>query len=175
MVRIAVWDPFVRIFHWSLAGLFAANALFLDPETTLHRQVGYAAAALIALRLVWGVIGSRHARFRDFPPSLKGALGQISDLATGRRSLHVGHTPLGAFMIYNLLATVAAIAASGWLMTTDAFWGVAWVEEVHEAAVLWAEVSIVLHVAAVILESLRMQINLPKAMVTGVKIMPGPH
>jgi cytochrome b len=75
-------------------------------------------------------------------------------------------------MIYNLLAALIVICISGWLMTTDAFWGVAWPEMVHEAAETWAEISVLLHVAAVIVETRRTRVNLPRAMVTGYKDLP---
>lgn len=170
--RHPVWDPLVRLFHWSLVVLFALNALMLDEESKWHIWVGYGIAGLIAFRIVWGLAGSRYARFRSFPPSISGALEQASDMATGRVRQHIGHTPLGAWMIYNLLLALAAIAISGYLMTTNAFWGVEWVEEVHEAAVSWAEISIVAHIAAVIVESRRTGVNLPRAMVTGYKDLP---
>jgi cytochrome b len=172
MTKTKVWDPFVRIFHWSLVGLFAANALVLDAESKLHRQVGYVIAALIALRIIWGFAGRGYARFSTFPPSVAGSIGQMTDLVTGRNKIHIGHTPLGALMIYNLIATVTLIAASGFMMTTDTYFGIGWVQELHETAVLWAEISIVLHVAAVIYESVRSKVNLPLAMLTGIKNIP---
>jgi len=75
-------------------------------------------------------------------------------------------------MVFNLLASLAVIAVTGHLMTTDALWGVAWVEELHEASVTWAELSVVVHIVAVIWESRRTGVNLPRAMVTGVKAVP---
>ncbi len=78
----------------------------------------------------------------------------------------------GALMIWNLLLTVAAIAATGYAQTTLAFFGVEWVEEAHEALVVWAELSIVVHVLAVVVESRRLGVNLPKSMVTGYKTLP---
>jgi cytochrome b len=172
MTDYRVWDPLVRVFHWSLVLLFFANAFLTDDESNLHEWVGYGVAALIAFRLIWGLIGSRPARFAAFTPTVSGVTEQLSDMATGRLRAHLGHTPLGALMIFNLLATIAAIAATGYMMTTNAFWGIDWVEETHEALVTWAEISIVAHVAAVIWESRRTGINLPRAMVTGVKTVP---
>lgn len=171
-MKIKVWDPLVRIFHWSLAGLFLTNALLDDPETALHRQIGYAVLALVVLRLVWGLVGTRHARFSDFPPDPGAALGQLGDMAAGRRHAHVGHSPLGALMIYNLLATLLVVCGSGWLMTTDALWGVKWIGELHELSVSWAEFSVIVHITAVLLESLRLNVNLPVSMVTGSKTLP---
>jgi cytochrome b len=172
MTTEKVWDPFVRLFHWSLLILMSLNAFILDDESKFHRWVGYTVAGLLAARILWGFIGPRYARFRSFPPSARQSLEQLADLATGRRRIHLGHTPLGALMIYNLILTVAVICLSGYLMTTDMFWGVEWPEEVHEAAVTWVKISVALHVAAVLFESYRTKVNLPRAMVTGYKELP---
>lgn len=172
MESVKVWDPLVRIFHWSVVLLFGANALVIDEESHLHLWVGYTVLALVALRLLWGVLGTRHARFSDFPPSLSGARAQIGEMRRGSGGIHLGHTPLGALMIYNLLLTLVAIGLSGWLMTTDAFWGVEWPEELHAAAVSWAELSVVVHVVAVIAESRRSGVNLVRAMIVGSKEIP---
>ncbi|WP_417807788.1 cytochrome b/b6 domain-containing protein [Thioclava sp.] len=164
-----VWDPFVRLFHWAIAGLFVANAFFTSPKHDLHHWIGYTIAALVGARILWGLIGTRHARFSDFLPSVSGALNQLRDMATGRRHAHIGHSPLGALMIYNLLVTLLVIAGSGWLMTTDAYWGVKWPKDLHEIAVNWAELSVAAHIVAVIVESLRLRVNLARAMITGKK------
>lgn len=167
-----IWDPFVRIFHWSLVGLFTANAFFTDAESALHEKLGYIVAGLIAARIVWGILGPWTARFASFMPTRRAIVQQMTDMASGRTRAHRGHTPLGALMIFNLLLGIAGIAGTGYMMTTDTFWGIAWVEDLHEALVTWTEVSVVLHVAAVIWESRRTGVNLPRAMVTGVKRLP---
>ncbi len=172
MTEHKIWDPFVRVFHWSVAALFLANALIVDDDSRLHEWVGYAVAGLIVLRILWGIVGPRHARFAAFAPTARGVTGQIADIATRRRRAHLGHTPLGALMILNLLLTLLAVCASGYMMTTTAFWGVEWVEEVHEVLVTWAELSVLAHVAAVLYESHRTGINLPRAMITGTKRVP---
>jgi len=170
--RIFVWDPAVRLFHWALVTGFVANAFFTNPEHDLHKWLGYVVLGLVALRLVWGLIGTRHARFADFPPSPSAAFGQLREMATGRRHAHAGHSPLGALMIYNLLATLVGIGFTGYMMTTLAYFGVDWVKEAHEMLVTWAEISIAMHIAAVIFESRRLGVNLPKSMVTGYKTLP---
>ena len=172
MPRIFVWDIFVRIFHWSLVALFAANAFFTNPEGSQHRYIGYAIAALLAARLIWGFIGSRHARFSNFLPSPRGSWQQVKEILTGSRRAHAGHSPLGALMVYNLLITITAIAVTGYMQTTIAFFGYEWVEELHEALVVWAEISIVAHVIAVVAESRRLRVNLPKSMISGYKTLP---
>lgn len=172
MERIKVWDPLVRVFHWSLVVAFGGNALVIDDDSKLHEWVGYAVVGLIGIRILWGFVGTRYARFSSFPPSVEGAVEQITDIAKRRVRVHVGHTPLGALMIYNLLVSLATVGLSGHLMTTDTFWGVEWPEHLHEAAVTWTEISVALHILAVIFESRRTGVNLPKAMVKGYKLVP---
>jgi cytochrome b len=128
----------------------------------------------VVARLVWGLIGTRHARFADFPPNPSAAMGQLRDMATGRRHAHLGHSPLGGLMVYNMLLTFLAIGVTGYMQTTVTWFGVEWVEQAHELLVTWAEISAALHVAAVIFESRRLGVNLPKAMVTGYKDLRGP-
>jgi cytochrome b len=172
MTEQKVWDPFVRVFHWSLFTLLVANAFVLDDESKLHQWVGYTVAGLVIARIVWGFIGTPYARFSSFPPSPANAVEQLTDITTGRKKIHLGHTPLGGLMIYNLLIAVLVICVSGYLMTTDMFWGEEWTEELHELAVTWVEVSAVLHIAAVVFESVRTRVNLPRAMFTGYKRFP---
>lgn len=167
-----VWDPFVRLFHWSLVVGFAANALVVDEDSALHEWIGYAVLALVGLRLVWGVIGPTTARFASFAPGRAAVMEQITEIATHRRHAHLGHSPLGALMIFNLLVVMIAIGVTGYMMTTNTFWGVEWVEETHEILVTWAEISVVVHVAAVIWESRRTGVNLARAMITGRKSVP---
>jgi cytochrome b len=169
---VKVWDPFIRIFHWSLVFGLLLNGLILDDDGKLHNQVGYVVTTLVLLRLIWGLIGTRHARFSDFPPSLTDAMEQAQDISVGRRRLHLGHSPLGALMIYNLLAAIVLLGVTGYMMGTNAFFGIEWVEEVHEFLAAWMGVSVTLHVCAVLYESLRTGVNLPRAMVTGRKTIP---
>ncbi len=172
MQKIKVWDPLVRVFHWSLALTFIANATIIDDDSKMHLWVGYAIVGLVLVRILWGFVGTQYARFSSFPPSISGATGQLTEIATGRKHIHRGHTPLGALMIYNLLFSILAIGLSGHLMTTDMFWGMEWPEELHEVLVGWAEISVLLHIVAVIVESRRTKVNLPRAMVTGYKEIP---
>ncbi|MEZ5807764.1 MAG: cytochrome b/b6 domain-containing protein [Zhengella sp.] len=166
---VKVWDPFVRIFHWSLVAGFTAAWITGDEFGKLHEQIGYAIIGLIAARVVWGFIGTRHARFSSFafgPSKVLTFLRQSMSLSAPR---HLGHNPAGGAMVFALLAAIAAICASGYAMTTDAYWGVKWVEEVHETAVWIATGLVVLHVAGVILASVEHGENLVRAMITGRK------
>ena len=75
-------------------------------------------------------------------------------------------------MIYNLLFTLAAIATTGYMMTTLSWFGVDWVKQAHETLVTWAAISVVMLVTAVVVESRRLRVNLPKSMITGYKELP---
>ena len=172
MKRIFVWDIAVRSFHWLLVIAFAANALVIDDDSKLHNQVGYVVLTLVLLRIVWGFVGRGYARFANFPPSVDGVKEQLTDIATQRRHAHVGHSPLGALMIYNLILSLLVLCLSGYLMTTDMFWGTEWTEELHELAAIWTEASVVMHILAVIFESKRTGVDLPRSMVSGYKDMP---
>lgn len=171
--RVRTWDLFVRVFHWSVVALVILEVAILDEDGDAHIVAGYMVAGLVVLRLIWGFVGSRNARFSAFPPSIGGAIRHLSDLLSGRRDApHRSHNPAGALMVYNLLLTLAGITVTGIMMRMDAFWGVAWVEDWHEILVNWLLLSVILHVAGVIWESLRSGVNLVRAMVTGWKNRP---
>lgn len=167
MVR--VWDPFVRLFHWSLVGLFAVAFLTGDDIIWLHLTAGYAIAALLIARVVWGFVGPGHARFRDFvrPPSQ--VLTYLRDAARSRAARHLGHNPAGGAMVLAMLGLLTGIAITGFMMTTDAFWGAQWVEDLHEALANVMLALIALHVAGVLFASIQHGENLILAMFTGRK------
>ena len=166
---VKVWDLFVRVFHWSLVALFAIAFLTGDEIEWLHLWAGYAIAALVAMRIVWGFIGPETARFASF---VKGPRAVLTFL---RQSMHLkaprtlGHNPAGAAMIIALLVLLAGLCATGFAMTTDAYWGSKTLEEVHEALANITLALVGLHVLGVIVASLEHGENLVKAMVTGRK------
>lgn len=166
---VRVWDPLVRFFHWSLVGLFAFAFVTGDKWGKAHVAAGYAIAALVAFRVVWGFIGSRHARFSDFVARPSTVFAFLRDSVFLKARRHVGHNPAGGAMVIALLLAISVIAATGYMMTTNAFWGVEWVEEAHEAAAFATLGLIVLHVAGVILASFEHRENLVAAMFSGRK------
>lgn len=108
-----VWDPFVRVFHWSLVLLFVIAYFTGDEESWLHEWSGYAILVLVLLRLAWGLVGSRHARFSDFMRSPAAAGRYLRDLFTGRAPRYLGHNPAAGWMIVALLAALLATGTSG--------------------------------------------------------------
>lgn len=159
----------VRIFHWSLVGLFAFAFFTGDEWDRAHEIAGYAIAGLVAFRLVWGFVGSRHARFADFIRTPRTVLAFLRDTARLRAPRHLGHNPAGGAMVVALLAAISIISATGYMMTTDAYWGVGWVEEVHEVAVFATLGLVALHVAGVAIASVEHRENLVASMFTGRK------
>ncbi|PWW04296.1 cytochrome b [Hoeflea marina] len=169
---VRVWDPLVRIFHWSLVGLFGFAFATGDEWSGPHELAGYAIAALVAVRVIWGLLGSRHARFSSFVARPSKVAGFLSDTARLRAQRHLGHNPAGGAMVVALLIAISVIAASGYMMTTDRFWGVDWVQSLHEAAVYGTLGLIALHVGGVLLASIEHSENLVAAMITGRKRAP---
>ena len=113
---IKVWDPLLRLFHWSLVASIAIAWLTGEDGEALHEWAGYAALGLIAFRLVWGLIGPRYARFTQFIRGPKEVITYTKDMLNKREKRYIGHNPLGAAMVVALLATTAATGVTGWLM-----------------------------------------------------------
>ncbi len=171
---IRVWDPFVRAAHWLLAASFAAAWLSSESAEGLHDAAGYAAGALVALRVVWGFLGPGYARFAQFVRSPETVIGYLRAIRNGCERRYIGHNPAGGAMIVVLLAAMAAATVSGWLLTTDAFWGSAALQHVHSALAHGVLALVGLHLAGVLLASLRHRENLVRAMVVGAKRAAGP-
>ena len=171
---IRVWDPFVRVFHWTLAASFAVAWLSSENWDQLHAAAGYAAGALVAMRVVWGFVGPRYARFAQFVRSPRTVIAYLSALRDGSERRYIGHNPAGGAMIVVLLVVMAATAFSGWLLTTDAFWGSTMMQHVHSVLAHGLLALLVLHLIGVAIASLRHHENLARAMVVGVKRAAGP-
>ena len=165
---VKVWDPFIRVFHWSLVLLFAIAFLTGDEIERMHLWAGYAIAALVVMRIVWGFIGSRYARFSDFVKEPSTVLRYLKQSARLEAPRYIGHNPAGGAMIVLLILMLIGLSITGHLMTTDAFWGSKSLEEVHEV-IAYATLGLVAHVLGVIVASLEHGENLVRAMVTGRK------
>ena len=166
---VRVWDPLVRVFHWSLVAAFVVAWATGDELMSVHEFAGYVIMGLIAFRIVWGFVGPRHARFADFVKAPETVVGYLRGSFRRRAPRYLGHNPAGGAMVVFLLVMLIAITATGYMQTTDAFWGVRWVRETHEIAVNITLAAIFLHVVGVIFASVEHRENLVKAMVTGKK------
>ncbi len=200
---VRVWDPLVRVFHWGVVLAVAVAWLTADEVQRVHEIAGYGVAGLVAFRLLWGLVGSHHARFAAFLKGPRATLAYLRDMIGGRERRHLGHNPAGAAMIVALLLTLSGTAFTGWLMAEPARLAMlpslpqiaapafadddhdvvtAWrgeganeaLEEVHKVLADLLLLLAALHVAGVVLASFRHHENLPLAMVTGDKRAPGP-
>jgi cytochrome b len=167
--KVAVWDPFVRVFHWSIVALFVMAWVTGDDWEGLHKAGGYAIAALVALRLVWGFVGSKHARFASFVRGPRKVVAYVADTIRLRARRYLGHNPAGGAMIVALLGALAATVASGIAMDAGWFGKAHWLEDVHEAFANLTLALAAVHVVGVIVASLLHRENLVRAMLSGRK------
>ncbi len=177
---VRVWDPLVRVFHWTLVLSFAVAWVSADEFDTLHFWAGYTIAALVAFRVVWGIIGTRHARFTDFIYRFSTIKSYLIDLAALRPKHYVGHNPAGGLMVVILLLSLALLTFTG--MASVAIDGIGplagtwvesisghWMEDIHEAVANLVLAFVLFHIAGVLVSSLVHGENLVRAMINGKK------
>lgn len=194
-----VWDPFVRIAHWSIALAFVVAYLTEDEAMTVHVWAGYLIGALVLLRVAWGFVGSHYARFSGFTYAPRKVIGYLGDLVRLRAPRYLGHSPAGGAMVIALLFCLAATVTTGLLVYAEergagplaplypqissssvpaAEIGESFEDgdereskfkDIHE---LFANITLalaILHVLGVVLASFAHHENLARAMVTGRK------
>lgn len=183
---VAVWDLPVRFFHWSLVVLLViawSTAQAGLSWMTYHLWTGYTVLTLILFRLLWGIFGSRHARFSDFLTAPGAAWGYARQMATGRHPFYLGHNPLGGYMVTLLLTLVLIQVGTGLFATDDILVSGPMADRVsghfsrlltglHKLNVNILIGAVVVHVAAIGYYRWRFGENLVRAMVTGEKILP---
>ncbi len=185
---LKVWGAAVRLLHWGLVASVAVSTLALWWLGGLHQPAGYVALAIALGRVLWGVLWdvrggalvhhtsyARFAQFAQFVRTPRATLAYLSLLLRRREPRYIGHNPLGGWMVLALLACVTGLGLTGWLYTTDLFWGDETVERVHRA-LAWSLLALVLlHLSGVAYTSLRHRENLVRAMLNGRKRAPAEH
>jgi cytochrome b len=168
-MRVLVWDVPVRVVHWLLVLSFATA--YATSETDrwrlVHVTAGYTMAGLVAFRVVWGLLGTRHARFSAFVRGPRAVAAYLHSLVNGTPEHHVGHNPAGALAIVALLGLTALAAGTGWAVFTER--GPGALEEVHEIIGNFMLLVVLAHVAGVVVSSRLHHENLVRAMFTGSK------
>jgi cytochrome b len=164
-----VWDMPVRAFHWLLVISFAGAWLTSESEAQqmIHYAFGYSAIALILFRVVWGVVGTRYARFSQFIKGPTETIHHIKSLLTGKQHPGLGHNPAGALAMISLMALILLIGLTGYWSVKE-FLG-DFMSGAHEVVSNLALVVVVIHIAAAIIMSFLQKENLVKSMVTGRK------
>jgi cytochrome b len=168
-----VWDPFVRIFHWSLVAAFAIAFYTHASEwdRLIHVRAGYIAGALILARIVWGLMRTGYASFDSFPLNPIWAAKHLYRVMQGQAKHYIGHNPTGALVIYAMLALGLTSVVSGWLVFNEG-----WLidepdilQAIHHYTT-WGWLALVaVHVCGVLVESILHRDNLIWAMITGCK------
>jgi cytochrome b len=170
--RVFVWHWPIRLTHWLLAAATLTAYFTANIFDTVHNIAGYTVLGLIAVRIVFGIVGPRHARFAHFPLHPRAVLRYLRDLTRGRERRYLGHNPAGAAMTVVLLVVLAVSAGSGFMQITYRFFGVAWVQDLHTVTSHLVLVLVIVHVVAVLLMSVLLSDNLVGGMITGWKKKP---
>jgi len=184
--KIRIWDPLVRLFHWSLVGSFTTAYLSQEDYLALHSWAGYLVAGLVLWRIVWGFIGTDYARFADFVHSPAKAWRYVVDTIHRRAKRYLGHNPAGGAMVVLLLSCLLLTTISGMAvygmgdhagplaslsqLGTDT--GFVWqdrLEEGHEFLAHFTLILIAVHITGVVVESVLHRENLVRAMIDGHK------
>lgn len=182
-----VWDPLVRLTHWTIALAVVLNGFLIEGDALAHIWIGYVSLGLLALRLLWGLVGTENARFSSFPISISGASRHVGGLIRGEHSAHQSHNPLGALMVYALWGMLLMVSVTGVMLESEPFpeyvnefseqyeseeekdeaSSEELIEELHEASANILLLLATLHVGGVILESRLSGRNLVRAMISG--------
>jgi len=110
---VKVWDPLVRVFHWSLVVFFVIAYFTGEEENDLHIYSGYAVLGLVLFRVIWGLVGSRHARFSDFVYSPASVIAYLKSLLSKNPKHFLGHNPAGGYMVILLLVMLLITSLTG--------------------------------------------------------------
>jgi cytochrome b len=188
----SLWDPVVRVSHWGIALAVLLNAVLTEGGSLIHIWIGWTALVLLVIRVLWGFVGPREARFSAFPPNPARALSHLKDLVAWRPKHYASHNPAGALMAYFMWAALAVVIGTGIAMTGTGPFGALerkaavetedWstldlgesegeagevFEEVHEVAGNLLLILAALHVGGVVIESRALRRNLVRPMLGG--------
>jgi cytochrome b len=180
---VRVWDPLIRLFHWGLVLSFLIAFLTEDDWLQLHVLAGYTVLGLIGFRLLWGLVGSRHARFANFVQGPRRTWAYLHDMLLARPRRYLGHNPAGAAMVVSLLITLALTTVTGLMtygheefagplagfMAHQPHWLGEALEEAHEFLANLTLLLVGLHVGGVLLASVQHRENLVRSMLHGFK------
>ncbi|SRR5690554_5623825 len=165
---VMLWDPLIRVFHWSLVIIVASNYAINETGEIWHRALGGTALGLLIVRFIWGFMAKGAARWSDFFPTPKRLWQHSAALLQGKNYRRMGHTPIGALVMIIMMLCIFALGITGMMMSlTDAFVLEDWLAELHSLLADTLVIVVAVHVLAAIVESLRLKENLPLSIVTG--------
>ena len=180
---VHVWDPLIRVFHWGLVVSFLVAFITEDDWLQLHVMAGYVVLGLLAFRLVWGLVGSYHARFWNFVQGPQRTWMYVKNLLRSHPERYLGHNPAGGAMVVALLILLVLTSITGLmtygheelsgplagLMNGQPYWLGEMLEEGHEVLANLTLLLVFLHVGGVVLASIQHGENLVRSMFDGLK------
>lgn len=169
---VQYWDPWIRLFHWSLVFIVLYNHFWNDSGDDWHEWLGYFACVLVGWRIIWGFFGSIPARFSDLKkqwPPRREFFKHLVRFFRGRERRYINHPPIAQIGFASMIFCILALAFTGWMMSWDRYFGEDWVEEVHGAFSTALIALAAVHVLGVLWESFMQRENLVSAMIHGKK------
>ncbi|MGY4303758.1 cytochrome b [Bradyrhizobium sp. USDA 4369] len=170
---VAVWDVPLRVWHWALAAFVLIACVTPNTHDALHRTAGYAVIGLLAFRLIWGVIGTRHSLLARISLKLRAAPRYMINIFRGETGRYIGLNPAGAAMLVAMVGLLLISTISGVMQISLRFFGVGWIQEVHSLSSNAVMALIGIHLLGTLWMSVLQKENLARAMLTGRKRMPG--
>ncbi|MGJ4948981.1 cytochrome b/b6 domain-containing protein [Bradyrhizobium sp. HKCCYLS20291] len=170
---VEVWDIPLRVWHWALAGFVLIACVTPNTFDPLHRLAGYAVIGLLAFRLIWGVIGTRHSLFARISLKLRAAPRYVMNIFHGETGRYLGLNPAGAAMLVAMIGLLVISTISGVMQVSLRFFGVGWIEQTHSLSSNAIIGLIGIHVLGTLWMSVLQRENLARAMLTGRKRVPG--
>lgn len=167
---VLVWDFPVRVFHLLLVVSFAGAWLTAEgkDQQMIHYAFGYSAGVLVLLRIIWGIVGTRYARFKQFIKGPAETIRHIKDLFASHKNPEIGHNPVGALVMIALMILMLLITLTGYWSVKEFFGEL--MLGAHEAISELAIVFVIVHILGSIIMSFLQKENLIKSMVTGQKL-----
>lgn len=166
---VPVWGLWVRVVHWMVAGIVVVDLFNEAGANPWHRNLGYAAAGLVVLRLGAGAVLKGHASPVAMLRAARRAPAHARDVVGGRSRPSLGHNPLGALMSFTIWSLVLVLGVTGWMTQLDRFWGEEWLHEVHGALAYALGACAAVHIVGVFRASRVYGANVAKSMITGRK------
>ena len=171
-LKVRVWDWPVRLLHWGLVVCIALSWWSREDLGPLHERTGYVVIGILVARLLWGFVGTHYARFAQFVRAPQATIAYARAALKGKAPRYIGHNPLGGWMVLALLACLTLLTFTGWLYTTDMFWGYGWLADLHKY-LAWTLLGLVaMHIAGMLWTCWEHRENLVRAMFTGKKEAP---
>lgn len=173
MRQVLVYDLPTRLFHWLFAGFFItafAIANLIDDDSarfSLHMLAGLGMSFVIVLRLIWSLVGTRHARLTDLALNPKQLIGYLNGMFSGNRRRWIGHNPASSWAAVAMVGLALGLGATGYLMTIGV--GISWLQDAHELMANALLAVVLLHIGGVAAHVLRHRDHLETSMVTGRK------